>query len=244
MSTRTLGALTMVVAGALSSPALADEAAQETGAVTLSADANANANANRPRPAANRAEPRGNVGNLRILAGLHFGFGGELDVDLDSGVRLATGEPDLDPTVGLQAGVDYVLWKYFALGGELRLSWWKPERNIIALRDDPDRSLFVDIDIKPRGRYAFSNLPLEIYGTLPLGLSIASINDDIRMDGGAGFNLGFGAGATYFVTSRFGLNMELLGVWHWFDGEFDLANTDTDNRTAQFYWMLNGVFAI
>ncbi len=242
MSTRTFGALTLVVASALSTPALADEAAQESGAVTLSAEANASS----PPPPASppRAEPRGQIGNLRILAGLHFGFGGEFQVELSNAILLASTEPDLDPTIGIQAGLDYVLMKYFALGAELRLSWWKPERNIVALQDDPGRSLFVDIDIKPRGRYEFSNIPLEVYGTLPLGLSIASINDDIRMDGGAGFNLGFGVGATYFVTSRFGFNTELLGVWHWFDGEFDLGNTDTDNRTAQFYWMLNGVFAI
>jgi hypothetical protein len=40
--------------------------------------------------------------------------------------------------------------------------------------------------------------------------------------------------------------MEMLGVWHWFDGEFHVNNIafDTNNRTAQFYWALNGVFAI
>jgi hypothetical protein len=240
MNTRTLGALALVVASAVARPALAEEAAQESGAVTLSANASAPANTSQPH-----ARPRGSVGDLRILAGMHFGFGGELHVDVENNIGItAQNEPDLDPTVGLQAGVDYVLMEYFAIGGELRLSWWRPERNPAPLQDDPGRSLFVDIDVKPRGRYVFKNLPLEVYGTLPLGLSIASLNDDIPMDGGAGFNLGFGGGATYFFTSRLGVNMELLGVWHWFDGELDLANLDTDNRAAQFYWMINGVFAI
>jgi hypothetical protein len=240
MSTRTFGALAVVIAGALSSPALADEAAQESGAVTLPAADNS-----APAPAARRAPPRGgSIGNLRIHAGMHFGFAGELDVDADQPLNIITSrDPDLKPTVGLHGGVDYVLMDYFALGGELRLSWWKPDDNI-AVGEDPDRSLFVDIDIKPRGFYAFSRFPLEVYGTLPLGLSIASLNDDIPMDGGVGFNLGFGGGATYFLTSRFGLNMELLGVWHWFDGELELGDLDTDNRTAQMYWMFSGVFAI
>jgi hypothetical protein len=240
MSTRTLGALALVVASAVARPAVADEAAQESGAVTLSANASAPASTS-----AAHARPRGSVGDLRILAGMHFGFGGELDVNVEDGIGIAArNEPDLDPTVGLQAGVDYVLMDYFAIGGELRLSWWRPESNIAPFQADPDRSLFVDIDVKPRGRYVFKNLPLEVYGTLPLGLTIASLNDDIPMDGGAGFNLGFGGGAIYFFTSRIGVNMEMLGVWHWFDGELQLGNIDTDNRAAQFYWSFNGVFAI
>jgi hypothetical protein len=239
MSTRTFGALALVTACALASPALAQEAAQESGAVTIPADSTA------PPAARTHAAPRGGDSGWRILGGLHFGFAGDLEVDVDTGFGLTTGnDPDLDPTIGLQAGVDYILMKYFALGGELRLSWWKPERNItLTSQSDPDRSLYVDIDIKPRGRYVFSGIPLEVYGTLPLGLSIASVNDDIPMDGGPGFNLGFGGGATYFLTPRIGVNTELLGVWHWFDGSLDVG-PDTDNRTAQLYWMLNVVFAI
>lgn len=230
MSTRTFGALALLAASALSSPALADDAAQETGAVSISA----NANASGPRYSARRS----NVGDLRIHAGLHFGFGGELEVDPERGFDV---EEDLDPTIGTQVGVDYVLMEYFALGGELRLSWWKPDDWGAG---NPDRSMFIDINVKPRGRYMFSNVPIEVYGTLPLGLSIAALDDDLGMDGGAGFNLGFGAGATYFITSQWGVNTELLGVWHWFNGETDVTNIDTDNSTAQFYLTINAVFAI
>jgi opacity protein-like surface antigen len=239
MTTRTSNALALIAVGALADPARADDVAQETGAVTIAPEESAAAPANAP-PAPRPTRP----GKLRILAGLHFGFGGHLDIDAETPLGIVTSrDPDLDPSVGLQAGVDYLLIDYFALGGELRLSWWKPENNI-GIGEDPDRSLFVDIDVKPRGFYRFSGFPLEVYGTMPLGLSFASINDDIPMDGGAGFNLGFGAGANYFFTSHLGVNMELLGVWHWFDGEVDLGNADTDNRTAQFYWVLNAVFAI
>lgn len=241
-------ALALLAACVLPGTALAQEASQETGAVSLSADANASAETTSAPAQApvQHAEPRSSaIGKWRILAGLHFGFGGELSTDVDTGFGLVTGnDPDLEPTIGLQAGVDYLLMDYFALGGELRLSWWKPDRNITpGSQSDPDRSMYVDIDVKPRGRYQFSNIPLELYGTLPFGLSFAAISDDMPMDGGPGFNLGFGGGATYFLTPRIGVNTELLGVWHWFDGELDVG-PDTDNRTAQFYWMLNAVFAI
>jgi hypothetical protein len=258
MSTRTLpcsraelrastAALALLVASTLPGTALAQDATQETGAVSLSGDANASAQTTSAPPQAEvqQAAPRAAVGKWRILAGLHFGFGGELSTDVDTGFGLVTGnDPDLEPTIGLQAGVDYLLMEYFAIGGELRLSWWKPERNITpGSQSDPDRSMYVDINVKPRGRYTFSNIPLELYGTLPFGLSFAAISDDVPMDGGPGFNLGFGGGLTYFFTPRVGINTEILGVWHWFDGELDVG-PDTDNRTAQFYWMLNAVFAI
>lgn len=245
MSTRTLGALGFMAACALSSTALAQD--PETAPVSLSADTNASANTSAPSaaPLPYRARPRGEVGPWRIMTGMHFGFAGELDTDVPAGVLLLIPEaPDLEPTIGLHAGVEYLLMEYFALGGELRLSWWKPVRNIVfAAQSDPDRSLYVDINVKPRGRYAFSSIPLEVYGTLPLGLSVASINDDLPMEGGPGFNLGFGGGATYFITPRIGVNAELLGVWHWFDGKLNVG-PDTDNRTAQLYWFLNAVFAI
>lgn len=237
MHMRTLSALVVVVTCALSRPVLAEDAPpQETGAVTLTA------NASGPRASSSRST-QGAAGKLRILGGMHFGGGGEWNINTDGPGDIS---PSLKALVGLQGGVDYVLMRYFALGGELRLTWWKPE-SIVLAGNDIGRSLFVDIDVKPRGRYEFSSIPLEVYGTLPMGLSFAALNDDTNMNGGAGFNLGFGGGATYFFTSRIGINAEMLGVWHWFDGEVDgrgVGNVDTDNRTAQFYFFLNAVFAI
>jgi hypothetical protein len=237
----------MVAVSALPGAGLAEDATQETGAVSLSSDSEADANTSaNPAPSAQTAvRAEAAPSKWRVLAGLHFGFAGKLKVDPATGFQLVNeNPPGLEPTFGLQASVDYLLMKYFTVGGELRLSWWKPDGNItLQSQSDPDHSLFVDIDIKPRGRYVFSNIPLEIYGTMPLGLSIAAVDDTIPMDGGPGFNLGIGAGAIYFVTPRFGFCTELLGVWHWFDGKL-AGGTDTDNRAAQLYWMLNLVFAI
>jgi hypothetical protein len=239
------GVLAIIAVSALPGAVLADDAAQETGAVSLSADAEASAAAN-PPPATEPAAPVDTgPGKWRVLAGFHFGFAGTLKVDPAAGFQLVNANPPgLEPTMGLHVGVDYLLMKYFTLGAELRLSWWKPKGNItVTSQSDPDRSLFVDVDIKPRGRYAFDNIPLEVYGTMPLGLSGAAVDDTLPMDGGPGFNLGIGAGAIYMLTPRFGFCTELLGVWHWFDGKLAVG-TDTDNRAAQLYWMLNLVFAI
>ena len=232
MSMRTLAALVVTAACALASPALAQE--QETGAVSASASASG------PRASSSRGGR--NPGKLRIHGGLHFGGGGEWESDPE-GTTIDI-QADLDPQVGLQAGAEYILWEYLALGGEIRLTWFKTDDD--EALGDADRSMFFDLNVKPRGRYAFNSIPLEVYGTMPLGLSVAAINDDLPMDGGAGFNLGFGGGATYFFTSLIGVNAELLGVWHWFDADYENAfgNVDTDNRTAQFYFLLNAVFAL
>jgi hypothetical protein len=240
-----LSVLTMVTVSALSGSLRAEEAAQETGAVSLSPDADADANADAPPAAQTVAAADTAPSKWRVLVGFHFGFAGKLVVDPAAGFQLVNeNPPGLEPTMGLQASFDYLLMKYFSLGAELRLGWWKPKGNItLTSQSDPDRSLFVDVDIKPRGRFAFANIPLELYGTMPLGLSGAAVDDTLPLDGGPGFNLGIGAGAIYFLTPRFGFCTELLGVWHWFDGKLAVG-TDTDNRAAQLYWMLNLVFAI
>lgn len=230
MSMRTLGVLAVTAACALASPAWAQD--QETGAVSVSASASG------PRASSSRGGSR-HAGKLRINGGLHFGGGGEWELDSEGPGGF---EDNLDPLVGLQAGVDYVLMEYFALGGEMRLTWWRPDDD--EFLGEIDRSMFFDLNIKPRGRYEFDRIPLEVYGTLPMGLSVAAMNDDTGLDTGAGFNLGFGGGATYFITSRIGVNAEMLGVWHWFDADTDAADIDTDNRTAQFYFLLNAVFAL
>jgi hypothetical protein len=238
MSKGTMGALYALCAAsvcALSAPALAqDDAAQETGAVAVSADTDGVGSSS-----VGSSSGRGAVGPLRINVGLHLGLGGDLKLEADEGG--GESEDDLLVTPGLQAGADYVVMDYFSIGGELRLSWFNTDGG-----DDADigRSMFFDLDVKPKGRYAFSKIPLEVYGTLPLGLSVAAMNDDTGLDGGAGFNLGFGPGATYFFTDRIGINTEMLGVFHWWGVEAENGLGEASARTGQFYWFFNGVFAI
>lgn len=216
------------VAGAASAQ---DLAAQETGAVETSTST-----VHTDAPSGGSLSP----GKLRILGGLHFGGGGDLRVDPDGGGGSV--ETSLAPVVGLQAGVDYVMMKWFALGGELRATFFNTKDNADA---DVGRSTYIDIDVKPRGRYAFE-FPLEVYGMLPMGLTIAALNDDWVADGGAGFNLGFGGGATYFFTDKIGVNSEMAAIWHWFGAEYPGfgGTVDAGVRTAQFYLFLNFVYAL
>jgi hypothetical protein len=216
------------VAGAASAQ---DVAAQETGAVETST-----ATVHTDAPRGGSLSP----GKLRILGGLHFGGGGDLRVDPDGGGGSV--EFSLAPLVGLQAGVDYVMMDYFALGGELRATFFNTKDGADA---DVGRSTYIDINVKPRGRYAF-DFPLEVYGMLPMGLTIAALNDDWNADGGAGFNLGFGGGATYFFTDKIGVNSEMAAIWHWFSAEYNtpFGSTDAGMRTAQFYLFLNFVYAL
>ena len=232
MSKGIFSALVTAACALASTASAQDLAAQETGAVETST-----ATVHTDAPGGGTISP----GKLRILGGLHFGGGGDLRADPDGGG--GTSEDALSPHVGLQAGVDYVMMDYFALGGELRATFF----NVKDFDDlDIGRSTFIDINIKPRGRYAFE-FPLEVYGMLPMGLSIAALNDDQPFDGGAGFNLGFGGGATYFFTDKIGVNSEMAAVWHWFSAEADVpfaGTVDYGMRTAQFYMFLNFVYAL
>jgi hypothetical protein len=231
MSKGIYSALFTVVCAFAGTASAQDMAAQETGAVETSTTS-----VRTEAPSSGSLSP----GKLRILGGLHFGGGGDLRIDPDGGG--GTAEVSLAPVVGLQAGVDYVMMDYFALGGELRATFW----NTSDYSDgDIGRSTFIDIDVKPRGRYVF-DFPLEVYGMMPMGLTIAALNDDWNADGGAGFNLGFGGGANYFFTDKIGINSEMAAIWHWFSAEYPGfgGTVDAGLRTAQFYLFLNFVYAL
>lgn len=141
----------------------------------------------------------GTPGPLRVYGGFNVALGGELK---DERSVLA---PNLDPTVGLQAGVDYVMGEYFSIGGETRALFWKPD-------GQAKRNLFWDIDVKPRGRYAFDDMPLELYGALPIGLTVPGLQGDL--EGKVGWNVGLVGGVNYFFNENMGINAELGWVFH------------------------------
>jgi Outer membrane protein beta-barrel domain len=206
------------------SGAAAQGAPQEEGAVELTV-------APRSAPIARRSGP---VGPLRIFGGFRLGVGGQF-VNMDG-----PGEADAKATPGLQAGVDYVVMDYFAIGGETRLNWAKAE-------DVDDRTMLWDLVVKPRGRYQFNNLPLELYGTLPVGLSVANFPNDTEIDGGAGATVGLLGGANYFFTDHMGVNAELGALFHWIHGSVDTfaGNADLALRLAQCSLLqVNFVYAL
>lgn len=181
---------------------------------------------------------------LRLYGGVGIGFGGELEVD-GPGPFDALPNQDLTTSIGGQFGVDAVVLSLLALGGEVRIVGWNTE----ALDDrNVDRSKLVDIDFKPRLRFPLVNDRLEIYGALPIGLTIPILADDWAgdanegIDGKVGWNLGVGGGMTFFVTPRFGLNLEPMYVMRWFGAEGGGQNADITMK--QFTLFANAVIAI
>lgn len=188
-------------------------------------------------------------GNVRFYGGLGVGFGGESDVE---GHVPVFGDVDFDEffggdlvaTFGVQVGADFVVHRFLALGLEYRFGMFNTERG---KDDDVDRSKMFDFAFKPRGRYAFDSIPLELYLTVPVGLTIPRFSDEVvgedDVDERIGWNLGAGAGATYFFGRRLGVNLEPIWLMHRFkaDGPFGVDGTFT---TKQFNLLLNAVFAL
>ncbi len=177
-------------------------------------------------------------GPLTVYGGVRLGLGGVADYD-------PGGEDDLIATFGLQAGADYVLMPYFALGGELRIASFGTD-----YRDDRDngRSLLFDIVVRPRARYVFDGMPLEIYGTLPLGLTVPSINDDWNANGKAGITFGIGLGANYFVSDKLGFGGEMTYLKHWISVDSNVVSgsipADVGIALGQLYFVGNVIYAL
>jgi len=186
----------------------------------------------------------GSRGPLRLYGGLHFGGGGNVKIMPEDG---DSHKFDVGGLIGFQLGADYVMHKYFAIGGEFRLTSTAAGNR----PDGVDRSdvalLLVDFDVKPRGRYEFSNIPLEVYGTMPLGLSILNPKQD-GADTKVNMNFGIGGGATYFFTDHIGINSEILGIFHWVrdtqDNPLGGDSFTVRGRYGQFYMFVNAVYVL
>lgn len=179
---------------------------------------------------------------LRLLGGMHFGIAGEIESERN-GPFATSAERDLATTYGGHLGVDAVVLRFFAIGGEFRFSAWNTET---AEDRDVDRSKMIDLDVKPRLRFAFARERLEFYFSTPVGLSVPILSDDIdaggRIKGKPGFNLGVGGGLTFFLTHYFGLNVEPMYVMRWFKVEAGGLNRDVEMR--QFHIFTNAVFTL
>lgn len=191
-----------------------------------------------------RSASTGSRGPLRVYGGFHLGGGGNLKAMPDVGDSEKT---DMGFLGGLQGGVDYVIHPYVALGGEFRFTRTRLDLDlpdVPGVEVEEPKFTMLDFVFKPRGRYEFSNIPLEVYGTLPLGFDFVIPSSD-NADTKFNMNLGIGAGASYFFTERMGVNTELLGIFHWFrqDSGFDNVD-DTRFRVGQFYWLSNFVYVL
>lgn len=163
----------------------------------------------------------------RLYGGLWLGFGGDAEIDGDDNFA-----GDLETTVGGQVGLDWVTARYLSLGFEGRIGAvkWKAA----------DRSKLIDLDFKPRLRFPLDNAPVELYLTLPVGLTIPRLGDIGEQDGDGdlGWNIGGGAGVNVFFTESFGLNAEPIWIMHKFGAG------PGDYTIKQFSLMLNAVIAL
>lgn len=184
--------------------------------------------------------------DVRLYGGLWLGFGGSLETETSGPlglIRLDT-DDDLVTTLGGQVGVDVPILRYLSLGAEARIGSFNGD----TLDDNGvDRSKLIDLDFKPRLTFPLRRSPLELYFTVPVGLTIPLLADDYGdgndgIDGELGWNLGIGAGINFWITRSFALNLEPNYLMHWFD--LDLPAGSGSVKLQQFTLFANAVFAL
>jgi len=174
--------------------------------------------------AASRSRSVGTPGPLRAYGGFNVAIGGKRAYSTALDIE---GKLPLDPTVGFQGGADYIVMDYFSIGGEMRLLWTKVD-------GFGDRDFLWDLAVNPRGRYAFGNMPLEVYGAVPVGLTAAGIKG--RPEGKVGFNVGLRVGANWFFNENMAVNAEMGWQFHKYGIEIanELGKVEGDIKQNQF----------
>lgn len=168
------------------------------------------------------------VGPVRLNGGLWLGFGGDAEFDGDDQFA-----GDLETTLGGQVGVDVVVLRHLSLGGEARIGASKWIRT-------GDRTKLVDLNFKPRLRFPLGRTPLELYATVPVGITVPRLADGGPGDGRVGWNLGAGGGLNFWITDSFGLNAEPMWIMHRFKVD---ADGDPEYTLKQFSLFLNALIA-
>lgn len=170
------------------------------------------------------------VDPTRLYGGVWLGFGGDAEFDGDDQFA-----GDLDTTLGGQFGVDVVVLRHLSLGGEARIGASKWIRT-------GDRTKLIDLAFKPRLRFPLGRSPLELYFSVPVGITIPRLADGgpPGADGKAGWNLGVGGGLNFWITDSFGLNVEPMWLVHRFKVDSD---GDYQYTLKQFSLFLNAAFA-
>lgn len=147
-------------------------------------------------------------GNLRVFAGPRVGVGGgykfEESAAVPAGVARVIQPARVTP--GFALGADYVLHRYFAIGGETRFDWTSfNERN---------KWMFWSLLAKPRVRHQLKQFPIELYFAVLGGLQVTSAGQS-NQTGKVGGALGLSGGASYFFGEHWAVNAELGWTWHW-----------------------------
>jgi hypothetical protein len=188
-------------------------------------------------PATSGAKPHG----VKLYAGGLIGVAGHQSgtLEVEGFDETAELSDSLDPSYGFDLGATFLSVPYFDLGAEFRLGWIKPKDTADTSTPDDvevERSLLIDIDVKPRLRFDFAQGRGEFYIAVPIGLTIPSLPAGVT--GNVGWNLGTGAGVTYFVSDHFGLNLEAMVLFHSYSGSEDAY----DDQSGETYQVTAGLF--
>ncbi|MET0285269.1 MAG: hypothetical protein ABW352_12395 [Polyangiales bacterium] len=167
--------------------------------------------------------------STRLYGGLWLGFGGDIEVEgYDVG--------DLGKTIGGQVGVDVKVLRILSLGGEVRIGGFDVGRF-------DERNRLIDLNFKPR-IYLPINAPVEIYGAVPVGITIPRFSDTEggSLDENVGWNIGVGPGINVWLTNNFGLNVEPMWLFHHFSTDSRIANGDI--TVKQFAIFINALIGL
>jgi hypothetical protein len=170
---------------------------------------------------------------FQLYGGFRVGVGGSITESGEEDDSEYEEDTDLENTIGFQAGATYAL-PFFALGGEVRL-------NAMKIDGLSDRLKIWDFAFKPRARFELPTLPLEVYGALPVGLSVLqeSESESNYVEKDLGANLGIMFGATYYVSEKVGINAEMGWQMHFFKNEEEDDYSDsTTYKTRVGQWTL------
>jgi hypothetical protein len=151
---------------------------------------------------------------LGVFGSIGMGGEAEADLDLENAADLDDSQ-DLDATFGAGLSYDAAVAKILSLGALFRFYQWSTDNYSWETGGD-NRGLGLDIAFLPRLR--FPARKLEIYFAVPVGLSVASKDDnrtflivDSAYKMGLGHNLGF-FGGVQFPIDR---DMALFGELGW-----------------------------
>lgn len=162
------------------------------------------------------------------LAGkLLLGFGGDAELEADDlgGLDPDT-ETDMELSYGLGFAYMHPLHENFVLGGQLGLASWTTD----LFEDfDLDRSMWIDLSVVPQGRIAVTKI-IELYASLPLGLTFDFFGEDDFAGGevgtGVGFNFALMFGVRVAIDEDWGMLGELGYALHSFSHPTEVLGMD------------------
>ena len=166
--------------------------------------------------------------------GFHVGFGGGVD---EGGV-----EYDVATTYGGNLRADIPVARYVLIGPLFQIGAWRPDPPGAA----PSRDYYFDLDLFFRGRIPIAVKPsgMQIWGGVPVGLTLSFLGSDRRtLDGfGVGWNIGILIGGAIHFSKAFGMFAEVGWLQHRMSHEREIGTGDVDFRLAQGVFNLGFMF--